>query len=303
MPSVRTAVFPVAGLGTRFLPATKAIPKELLPIVDRPLIQFAVDEARESGIENFIFVTRNRTTAIKNHFDPNIDLESMLAKRGDDEILDTVRDLRAGTAVFNYVPQTDPLGLGHAVWCARNLIGDEPFAVLLADDFLQPLGDALRSMIEIHEESGSNVVLVQEVADDETHRYGIITPETASDASIVVTDIEEKPPPGTAKSNLAVVGRYILDPETMNDLANTRRGFGGEIQLTDALVRSISRKELRAVTVTGERFDCGTSVGLIHATLSVAVSREDLREDVMDVMRTLLMTQTQTRENDVNEPK
>ena len=288
MSAVRTAVFPVAGLGTRFLPATKAVPKELLPIVDRPLIQFAVDEARQVGIENFIFVTGHRNNAIKNHFDPNIDLETMLAKRGNDDTLEILRDLRPGSAQFSYVPQMEPLGLGHAVWCARHLVGDDPFAVLLPDDFLQPLGDALRSMVEIHERTASNVVLVQEVPEDETNRYGIITPQAGSDDDLIVASIEEKPAMGTAKSNLAVVGRYILDAETMNDLANTPRGFGGEIQLTDGLLRSLTRKELRAVTLTGDRFDCGTSVGMIHATLSVALQRKDIGTDVHDMMKTLL---------------
>ena len=298
MPPVRTAVFPVAGLGTRFLPATKAIPKELLPIVDRPLIQYAVDEAKELGIENFIFVTGNRSAAIKNYFDPNIDLETMLTKRAEDGILATLRDLRPPGATFSYVPQPDPLGLGHAVWCARHLVGEEPFVVILADDFLQPLGDALRSMIEVHEESGSNVVLVQEVPASETHRYGIITPDADSEEGNIVASIEEKPEAGTAQSNLAIVGRYILDAETMDDLANTRRGVGGEIQLTDAIVRSISRKELRSVTLTGDRFDCGTGVGLIQATLAVALARRDMGAEVADIMRALLAGEYQATTDD-----
>jgi UTP--glucose-1-phosphate uridylyltransferase len=288
MSPIRTAVFPVAGLGTRFLPATKSIPKELLPIVDRPLIQFAVDEAREVGIENFIFVTGYRTDAVRNHFEANIELETTLAKRGEKETLAILRELRPGNSNFSYVPQSDPLGLGHAVWSARRLVGDDPFVVLLADDFLQPLGDALRSMIEVHERTDANIVLVQEVADDETHRYGIVTPRDATDTDIVVASIDEKPKAGTAASNLAVVGRYILDAETMNDLANTPRGIGGEIQLTDGLVRSIPRKELRAVTLAGDRFDCGTNVGLIQATLSVALQREDISADVESAMRSFL---------------
>jgi UTP--glucose-1-phosphate uridylyltransferase len=288
MSGVRTAIFPVAGLGTRFLPATKALPKEMLPVVDRPLIQFAVDEAREVGIEHFIFVTGYRSTTIKSHFDPNIDLETILAKRGADEALAELRDLRPGSAEFSYVPQMDPLGLGHAVWCARNLVGDEPFVVLLPDDFLQPLGEALGAMIELHSKHDSNVVLVQEVPDDETHRYGIITPEAGTDDDLVVAGIEEKPAPGTAQSNLAIVGRYILDAETMNDLSNTTRGVGGEIQLTDGLVRSLARKELRATTLTGSRFDCGTSVGMIHATVSLALERDDIGSDVHQILKTLL---------------
>jgi UTP--glucose-1-phosphate uridylyltransferase len=288
MTTVRTAVFPVAGLGTRFLPATKAVPKELLPIVDRPLIQFAVDEAREVGIENFIFVTRHRTTAIKDHFDPNIELETALAKRDDKDMLAAIRDLRPASSHFSYVPQKEPLGLGHAVWCARHLVDDEPFAVLLPDDFLRPLGDALRSMMEVYERSGSNVVLVQEVPPTETDRYGIITPQGPSSEDLVVAAIEEKPASGTAKSNLAIVGRYILDAEIMSDLSNTPRGVGSEIQLTDALVRSLSRKELRAVALTGDRFDCGTSAGFIHATLAVALEREDIGADVRETMKELL---------------
>jgi len=288
MSPITTAVFPVAGLGSRFLPATKTVPKELLPIVDRPLIQYAVDEARAAGIENFIFVTGLRTTAIKDHFTPNIELETTLAKRGHAEVLTELRDLRPANATFSYVPQPEPLGLGHAVWCARHLVGDKPFAVLLPDDFLRPLGDALRSMIDVHDRLGSNVVLVQEVPDDETHRYGIVSPTSGSGPQPLVAGIEEKPEHGTAQSNLAIVGRYILDAETMNDLANTPRGVGGEIQLTDGLARSIGRKDLRAVPLTGERFDCGTSVGLIEATLSVALQREDMGSDVESVMRSFL---------------
>lgn len=288
MSPITTAVFPVAGLGTRFLPATKAVPKELLPIVDRPLVQYAVDEARDAGIENFIFVTGHRNTAIKDHFTPNIDLETTIAKRGDAEVLAELRDLRPANATFSYVPQPEPLGLGHAVWCARHLVGDEPFAVLLPDDFLRPLGDALKSIIEVHDRFGCNVVLVEDVPEDETHRYGIVSPKGALEPHPLVAAIEEKPEQGTAQSNLAIVGRYILDAETMNDLANTSRGFGGEIQLTDGLAQSIERRDLRAVPLTGQRFDCGTSVGLIQATLAVALEREDMRSGVETAMRSFL---------------
>lgn len=285
MSPVRTAVFPVAGLGTRLLPATKAIPKELLPIVDRPLIQYAVDEAREAGIENFIFVTGRGKTAIEDHFDRNFDLETAVAKRGDQQTLEMLKDLRSESSQFTYVQQLEPLGLGNAVWCARHLVEDESFAVLLPDDFLRPSGEALRSMIDLHEETGSNIVLVQEVPTDQTHRYGIITPEHDSDGAMIVGAIQEKPEPGTAQSNFAIVGRYILDAETMSDLGRTPPGTGGEIQLTDALCLSLARKQLRAAPLTGQRFDCGSIVGLISATLAVALDREDIRGDVEDVIR------------------
>ncbi len=285
MSRVRTAVFPVAGLGTRLLPATKAIPKELLPIVDRPLIQYAVDEAREAGIENFIFVTGRGKTAIEDHFDPNFDLETAVAKRGDQQTLEMLKDLRSESSQFTYVQQLEPLGLGNAVWCARHLVEDESFAVLLPDDFLRPSGEALRSMIDLHEETGSNIVLVQEVPTDQTHRYGIITPDRVSDGATIVGAIEEKPAPGTAQSNLAIVGRYILDVETMSDLARTPPGTGGEIQLTDALCLSLARKQLRAVPLTGQRFDCGSIVGLISATLAVALDREDIADEVSRVLK------------------
>lgn len=285
MSPVRTAVFPVAGLGTRLLPATKAIPKELLPIVDRPLIQYAVDEAREAGIENFIFVTGRGKTAIEDHFDRNFDLETAVAKRGDQQTLEMLKDLRSESSQFTYVQQLEPLGLGNAVWCARHLVEDESFAVLLPDDFLRPSGEALRSMIDLHEETGSNIVLVQEVPTVQTHHYGIITPEHDSDGAMIVGAIEEKPEPGTAQSNFAIVGRYILDAETMSDLGRTPPGTGGEIQLTDALCLSLARKQLRAAPLTGQRFDCGSIVGLISATLAVALDREDIRGDVEDVIR------------------
>lgn len=287
MGSVKTAVFPVAGLGTRFLPATKALPKELLPVVDRPLIQYAVDEAIDAGIESLIFVTGRGKTAIEDHFDVSYELEATLAARNEKETLSVLEDIRPLPGQVVYVRQMEPLGLGHAVWCARNLVGSEPFAVILADDLLHPAGDALKAMISEHEATGANVVLVQEVPDADTGRYGIITPGTQSGTATKVAGIVEKPPAGQAPSNLGVIGRYILDPSIMDHLAATARGASGEIQLTDGLAASLKDHALHAVTNPGVRFDCGSKLGLIEATISIALERDDLGPQVKDLLRRL----------------
>ena len=287
MTTVRTAVFPVAGFGTRFLPATKAMPKVLLPIVDRPLIQYAVDEAVAAGIENLVFVTGRGNSALEDYFDVNFELQQTLKDRGKDDVAAELDQLRHAPGQVTYVRQIDPLGLGHAVWCARNVIGDEPFAVLLADELIVTDKPDLSTMLEVHATYGGNVVLVDEVADDETDKYGIITPGVSLNGAIEVDDIVEKPARGTAPSNLAVIGRYILDPSIMKVLESTETGSGGEIQLTDALLASIGTMPFHAVLSTGERFDCGSKTGFVDATIRTALGREDMRDDVQRTINRL----------------
>ncbi|MCL1588729.1 MAG: UTP--glucose-1-phosphate uridylyltransferase GalU [Actinomycetia bacterium] len=285
--SVRTAVFPVAGLGTRFLPATKSIPKELLPIVDRPLIQYAVDEARAAGIENFVFVTGRGKGAIEDHFDVSYELEETLKARGKTQDLDRLRKLRPGPGEVAYVRQMEPLGLGHAVWCARHVVGNEPFAVLLADELILAERPVLASMIDVHERTGGNVVLVDEVPATETQRYGIIEPGEASGSAIEVVSMVEKPEPSAAPSNLAIVGRYVLTAPIMQILENTAAGTGGEIQLTDALMASLGSQPFHAVRLEAQRFDCGTKSGFVEATIRLALQRDDLRENVQRLVNSL----------------
>lgn len=275
---LRTAVFPVGGMGTRFLPATKALPKEMLPVVDRPLIQYAVDEALEAGIEQIIFVTGRGKSAIEDHFDIAYELETTLRTRGKSlALLDQTR-LKPGAVV--YVRQQEPLGLGHAVWCARHIVGNEPFAVLLADDFMLGTPGCLKQMVEIYREIGGNVICAQEVADDQTDKYGIVKPGTRHGALTEVRGLVEKPILGTAPSNLAVIGRYILQPEIMRVLETQEKGAGGEIQLTDAMAAMIGDQPFHAVTFNGRRYDCGDKAGYIHANLAVALARPDLGDSV-----------------------
>jgi UTP--glucose-1-phosphate uridylyltransferase len=284
---VRTAVFPVAGLGTRFLPATKSIPKELLPIVDRPLIQYAVDEARAAGIENFVFVTGRGKGAIEDHFDVSYELEQTLAARGKTQDLDRLRKLRPRPGDVAYVRQMEPLGLGHAVWCARHIVGSEPFAVLLADELILAEPPALASMMEIHERTGGNVVLVDEIPKAASGQYGIIEPGPVSESAIEVVSMVEKPPPSAAPSNLAIVGRYVLTAPIMQILETTAAGTGGEIQLTDALLTSLGTQPFHAVRLEGQRYDCGSKAGFIEATIRLALQRDDLREDVQRLVNSL----------------
>ncbi len=271
---LRKAVFPVAGLGTRFLPATKAMPKEMLTVVDRPLIQYAVDEAVEAGIEQMIFVTGRGKSALEDHFDIAYELEATMAARGKSvEVLDGTR-LKPGNIA--YVRQQEPMGLGHAVWCARDIVGDEPFAVLLPDDFMFGKPGCLKQMVEAYNKVGGNLICAEIVPDDQTHRYGIITPGTQDGTLTEVKGLVEKPAPGTAPSNLSVIGRYILQPEVMRILENQGKGAGGEIQLTDAMSRMIGDQAFHGVTFQGTRFDCGDKAGFIQANLAVALSRPDL---------------------------
>lgn len=284
---LRKAVFPVGGLGTRFLPATKAMPKEMLPVVDRPLIQCAVDEAIEAGIEQMIFVTGRGKSAIEDHFDIAYELETTMAGRGKSlEVLDSTR-LKPGAVA--YVRQQEPLGLGHAVWCARDIVGDEPFAVLLADDFMLGSPGCLKQMVAAYERIGGNMICAMEVADDATDKYGIITPGGRDGALTEVVGLVEKPARGTSPSNLAVIGRYILQPEVMRVLETQQKGAGGEIQLTDAMARMIGTQAFHGLTFDGVRHDCGDKAGYVQANLAVALGRADIgpavRAFAVDLLR------------------
>ena len=284
---VRKAIFPVGGMGTRFLPATKAMPKEMLPVVDRPLIQYAVDEARAAGIEQFIFVTGRGKSAIEDHFDHSIELENLLAARHKSEILNDLRETLLPPGDIAYVRQQEPLGLGHAVWCARNLVGNEPFAVLLADDLIQSDTPCLKQMVDVFTETGGNVIAAMEVPDAHTSRYGIIDAGGAKGDVRPVQALVEKPAPGTAPSNLAVIGRYILTPDVFDELSRQETGAGGEIQLTDAMARLIGRQPFHGLAFEGQRFDCGDKLGFLEANIAFAMARDDLGEGTREMIRRL----------------
>jgi UTP--glucose-1-phosphate uridylyltransferase len=288
MKPVRKAIFPVAGMGTRFLPATKAVPKEMLPVVDKPLIQYAIEEARAAGIEQMIFVTGRGKNAIEDYFDIAFELETTLEAKGKHDLLAALEDSRLapGNAVF--VRQQEPLGLGHAVWCARDLIGDEPFAVLLPDELLwNPASPCLAQMTESYCETGGNVVAVLEVPHGHTDRYGIVDPGAVRGAATEVRGLVEKPKLGTAPSRLAVIGRYILQPEVMALLGKGERGAGGEIQLTDAMAKLIGVQPFHARTFDGVRHDCGDKTGFIHANFALALERPEMRRDVRAILADL----------------
>ena len=274
MKPVRKAVFPVAGLGTRFLPATKAFAKELLPIVDRPLIQYAVDEAREAGIEQMIFVTGRGKVGLEDYFDIAFELETTMRGRG--KSLDVLGPTRMPAGSIASVRQQQPLGLGHAVWCARDIVGDEPFAVLLPDDLMVGKPGCLAQMVEAYEQVGGNIICVQEVPPERTASYGVITPGARNGKLTEITGLVEKPKPEDAPSNLAVVGRYILQPEIMRVLERQERGAGGEIQLTDAMAAQIGKQPFHGVTFDGDRHDCGDKIGFVIANIALALGREDV---------------------------
>ena len=271
---IRTAIFPVAGLGTRLLPATKSIPKEMLTVVDRPLIQYAVEEAREAGIEQMIFVTGRGKSSIVDHFDVGFELESVMAQAG--KSLDALGCARAGYGEIVAVRQQRPLGLGHAVWCARHIVGDEPFAVLLPDDLMVGTPGALKQMVDAYATLGGNIVCASEVPADKTASYGIITPGASEGRATKVLGLVEKPAPADAPSRLGVVGRYILQPQVMAILDRGERGAGGEIQLTDAMAGLIGTQPFHALTVDAVRHDCGDKAGFVLANLALALDRPDL---------------------------
>ena len=283
---IRKAVFPVAGLGTRFLPATKAIPKELLPIVDRPLIQYAVDEAREAGIEQMIFVTGRGKTAIVEHFDVAYELEAIMSERG--KSLDILEPTRFTPGDIITVRQQVPLGLGHAIWCARAIVGDEPFAIMLPDELMIGEPGCMAQLVEAYEEVGGNLISVLEVPREEVSSYGVIDPGEERGALTEVRGLVEKPPIEKAPSNKIISGRYILQAEVMRTLENQEKGAGGEIQLTDAMAMMIGNQPFHAVTFAGRRFDCGNKTGFIEATLALALEREDMGAEVREIATRLL---------------
>ena len=274
MKPVRKAIFPVAGLGTRFLPATKAIPKEMLPVVDKPLIQYAVEEAIEAGIEQIIFVTGRNKGAIEDHFDIAYELEDTMRARG--KSLAPISGIRLQPGSPVYVRQQEPLGLGHAVWCARDIVGDEPFAVLLPDELMVGSPGFLAQMVAAYARVGGNLVGALAVASAETDKYGIILPGRRDGTLTEVTALVEKPARGTAPSNLMIPGRYILQPEIMDILGRQEKGAGGEIQLTDAMSQLIGRQPFHGVTFDGERHDCGDKTGYVQANLALALARSDI---------------------------
>lgn len=283
---IRKAVFPVAGLGTRFLPATKAIPKEMLPIVDRPLIQYAVDEAREAGIEQMIFVTGRGKSAIEDHFDIAYELEKTMSERGKD--LSVLEPTRLGPGNCAYVRQQEPLGLGHAIWCARDIVGDEPFAIFLPDEFMHGSPGCMKQMVEAYHKIGGNMISVLEIPHDKVSSYGVIKPGQSEGAVTEVLGLVEKPKVEDAPSNLIISGRYILQPEVMRVLEGQGKGAGGEIQLTDAMAQMIGKQPFHAVTFDGNRYDCGSKVGYIEANLAVALERPDMADEVRAIAINLL---------------
>ncbi|TCS61264.1 UTP--glucose-1-phosphate uridylyltransferase GalU [Varunaivibrio sulfuroxidans] len=282
---VRKAIFPVAGLGTRFLPATKAMAKEMLPIVDKPLIQHAVEEALDAGIEEVIFVTGRGKSVLEDHFDRSFELEKTLEERGKEAELRSVRAFLPKPGQISYTRQQTPLGLGHAVWCARNFINDEPFAVLLADDLILAEKGCLRQMVEVYQRVGGNVVAVEDVAPEQTHRYGILDVSDDDGELVKAKGLVEKPAPDVAPSTLSIIGRYILQPEVFAQLDRHEKGAGGEIQLTDAIARTIDGVPFHGVRFTGTRFDCGNKRGFVEANIAFALEHEDIRADVRNMLK------------------
>lgn len=284
MKKVRKAIIPAAGLGTRFLPATKAMPKEMLPIVDKPTIQYIVEEAIASGIEDIIIVTGKGKRAIEDHFDFAPELEQNLREKGKIDLLERVQ-YSTNLADIHYIRQKEPKGLGHAVWCARNFIGDEPFAVLLGDDIVQSDTPCLRQLIQQYEETYSSVIGVQTVSDNETHRYGIVDPSSQDGRLYQVSNFVEKPKPGTAPSNLAIMGRYVLTPEIFMFLDKQEQGAGGEIQLTDAIQQLNQIQRVFALDFEGKRYDVGEKFGFVKTTIEFALQHEDIREDMIEYLK------------------
>lgn len=287
---VRKAVFPVAGLGTRFLPATKAIPKEMLPLADRPLIQHAVDEARAAGIEQFCFVTSRGKGALEDHFDLSPELEETLRRRGKQDMLDLLARARVESGQLTYVRQAQPLGLGHAVWCAREFVGGEPFAVLLPDEQVLAPKPCLAQMVEAYEQVGGNLLSVFEVPREQTDKYGILDTGAASaDGRLVeVRGLVEKPKPAEAPSTLSIQGRYILQPEVFEHLAAFEKGAGGEIQLTDAMARLVGRQPFHGFRFEGKRFDCGDKLGFVLANVAYALDRPDMADKVRAALKDMI---------------
>jgi UTP--glucose-1-phosphate uridylyltransferase len=286
---IRKAVFPVAGMGTRFLPATKASPKEMLPVVDKPLIQYAAEEAVAAGIDVLVFITGRTKRSITDHFDKAYELETEMEQRGKEKVLDLVRDILPAHVSCVYIRQAEALGLGHAVGCARPVVGDDPFAVILADDLVdgQGSGGALKQMVDVYDRFGCSVLGVEEVPPDETHKYGVVTPEDIEPDLWAVKAIVEKPDPKDAPSNMAVVGRYILTPRIFDLLEKTGKGAGGEIQLTDAIAGLLKEEQVLAHRFKGKRYDCGSKLGYLQATVEYALKHPELRDEFGAYINTL----------------
>ena len=282
--SIRTAVFPVAGRGTRFLPATKASPKEMLPVVDKPLIQYAVEEAVAAGMTDLIFITGRGKRAIEDHFDKAYELEAELQAHGKNKLLKEVRGLMPDGVTCAYIRQKEALGLGHAVMCARHLVGDEPFAVILADDLIDANVPVMKQMAQVHAKHGGSVIAVQSVPREETSSYGIVSADPVSDGLSRLHGIVEKPKPEEAPSTLGVVGRYILSPRIFHFLENLRRGAGGEIQLTDAIGRLLREESVYAYEFQGQRYDCGSKLGYLQATVNFALKHPELADEFREFL-------------------
>ncbi len=284
---IKKAVFPVAGLGTRFLPATKAMPKEMLPVVDKPIIQYAVEEALASGIEQIIFVTGSGKTALENHFDCQYELEDTLKKRSKLELLKTIESLVPKSGTIIYTRQSEPLGLGHAIWCARDVVGDEPFAVLLADDLIQSEVPLLHQMVKEFDRLRASIVAAVEVPKEDTSRYGILETEPGYNGTVRIRSMIEKPKPEDAPSNLAAIGRYIFTPRIFELLENQQKGAGGEIQVTDSMVELLKEQPIFGYKFKGTRFDCGDKAGFQMANLAFALEHPEIESILKDYIRGL----------------
>lgn len=286
---VTKAIFPVAGLGTRFLPATKSVPKEIMTLVDRPLIQYAIDEAREAGIKEFIFVTSRGKGALEDYFDHSPELENTLRKAGKTDLLAELKKTNMDSGAIAYIRQHKALGLGHAVWCARRLIGNEPFAVMLPDDVIAGETPCLKQMVEAYAETGGNMVAAMEVPAAKTSSYGILDVKEDNGACVTVKGMVEKPAQGEAPSNLAVIGRYILSPSVLRNLNQIKSGSGGEIQLTDAIAQDIAQFDnVYGYRFRGQRYDCGSKAGFLQATVAFGLSRPDLSEELAEFLEDMI---------------
>lgn len=289
MRPIKKAVFPVAGLGTRFLPATKAMPKEMLTVVDRPVIQLAVDEAREAGIEHFVFVTGRNKGVIEDHFDKQYELESTLRKRGKSAELDLLEQDLPGAGQTSFTRQQEPLGLGHAVWCARDIVGDEPFALLLPDMVMHARPGCLKQMIDVYNDrGGGNVIAVEEVPHENVHRYGVVGARDWKGNSFSIDRMVEKPKREAAPSNLIISGRYILQPEVFTEIEKQEPGAGGEIQVTDAMIRLMAQQPFWGVKYEGTTYDCGDKVGFLSANVAFALERDDLAEGFKAALKKII---------------
>ncbi len=288
---VTKAVFPVAGMGTRFLPATKSIPKEIMTLVDRPLIQYAIDEARSAGIKEFIFVTSRGKSALEDYFDHSPELEATLKRQGKTELLNVLRETNMDSGAIAYVRQNRPMGLGHAVWCARRLIGNEPFAVLLPDDVIAAEKPCLQQMIEAYAQTGGNMVAAMEVPPEKASSYGVLDIGEDMGAIVRAKGMVEKPKAEDAPSNLAVIGRYILSPQVLTNLNRMKSGAGGEIQLTDAIAEEVASGNVYGYRFRGQRYDCGSKAGFLQATVAFGMARPDLRDEFTGYLHDVIAQQ------------